>query len=206
MSGRDRAYETMVSKLFLLRHGQTALAGKFAGSMDVDLSPTGVEQIRSLRQVLVKERFEQVFCSPLQRCRQTAGLLELNTEVSYLEDLREIDFGLWEGMDFSQIERDDPAGVRHWIDDPAGFCFPEGECRADFIHRVERFKTQLQKLDYDKVLVITHGGVIRHLICSYLGLPSKNYLLFQIHEATFTTLNCFSEGGVLTGLNRGGAR
>ena len=196
----------MVSKLFLLRHGQTALAGRFSGSIDVDLNPTGIEQVLSLRQVLAKEGFERVFCSPMQRCRQTAGLLELETEVSYEEDLREIDFGLWEGMDFSRIEKDDPAGVRRWIDDPAGFCFPEGECRAAFIHRVERFKAQLQDLAHDKVLVISHGGVIRHLICSYLGLPSKNYLLFQIHEAAFTTLDCFAEGGVLTGLNRGGTR
>ncbi len=196
----------MVSKLFLLRHGQTALAGKFAGSMDVDLSPAGVEQVLSLRQVLARERFERVFCSPMGRCRQTARLLNLDVEVCFVEDLREIDFGLWEGMEFTQIERDDPAGVRRWIDDPAGFCFPEGECRADFIYRVERFKTQLQELDLDKALVICHGGVIRHLICSYLGLPSTNYLLFQIQEAAFTTLDCFAEGGVLTGLNRGGGQ
>jgi len=159
-----------------------------------------------LRQVMAKERFERVFCSPMGRCRQTARLLELDTEISYLEDLREIDFGLWEGKDFSEVEQNDPAGVRHWIEDPEGFCFPDGECRSHFILRVERFRAMLQAIDNEKVLLITHGGVIRHLICSYLGLPYTNYLLFQIHEAKFSTLDCFAEGGVLTGLNKGGAQ
>ena len=196
----------MVSRLFLLRHGKTGLAGKFAGSTDVDLSPTGIEQVRSLQPLLAQERFDRIFCSPMRRCRQTEQLLNLDVEISYADDLREIDFGVWEGKEFSEIEKDDPEMVRQWIEDPEGFCFPDGECRADFIVRIERFKTLLQGLHNDKVLVITHGGVIRHLICSYLGLPNKNYLLFQIREAELTTLDCFAEGGVLTGLNRGGVR
>ena len=91
----------MVSKLFLLRHGKTALAGKFAGSTNVDLSSVGIEQVQSLRPVVARERFEKIFCSPMHRCRQTARLLDLDVEISYAEDLREIDFGLWEGKDFS---------------------------------------------------------------------------------------------------------
>jgi alpha-ribazole phosphatase len=196
----------MVSRLFLLRHGKTVLAGKFAGSTDVDLSSAGIEQVQSLRPVLARERFEKIFCSPMHRCRQTARLLDLDAEISYAEDLREIDFGLWEGKDFSEIEKNNPESVRHWIEDPEGFCFPEGECRSDFILRVERFKAMLQGSDNEKVLVITHGGVIRHLICSYLGLSFEKYLLFNIHEAEFSTLDCFAEGGVLTGLNKGGAQ
>jgi alpha-ribazole phosphatase len=196
----------MVSKLFLLRHGKTDLTGKLAGSMDVDLNSKGIEQVQSLRPVLAKERFEKIFCSPMRRCRQTARLLDFDASVTYAEDIREIDFGLWEGKDFSEIEKNNPEKVRHWIENPERFCFPEGECRADFILRVERFKIMLQGLPDDKVLVISHGGVIRHLICSYLGLSFEKYLLFNIHEAQFATLDCFVEGGVLTRLNRGGAQ
>jgi alpha-ribazole phosphatase len=194
----------MVSRLFLLRHGKTDLSGKFAGSTNVSLNAVGNEQIRSLRPVLINERFERVFCSPMTRCRVTVRLLDLDAEVSYVEDLREIDFGLWEGKDFSEIEKTDPNRVRAWIADPDGFCFPEGECRADFILRMERFKTMLHSFQGEKVLVISHGGVIRHLICSFLGLPLSNYLLFKVNEGEFTTLDCYSEGGVLTGMNKGG--
>ena len=196
----------MVSRLLLLRHGKTALSGKFAGSTDVGLTSDGIEQIQTVRPILIKQPIERIFCSPLRRCRETARLLNLNAEVCYVEDLREIDFGCWEGKDFSEIEQSDPDRVRNWIADPDGFCFPEGECRADFILRIERFKSTLQGLQNEKVLVISHGGVIRHLICSCLGLPFNNYLLFKINEGEFTTLDCYSEGGILTGLNRGRAR
>jgi alpha-ribazole phosphatase len=194
----------MVSRLFLLRHGRTDLTGRLAGSMDVDLNSVGIQQVQSLRPVLAREGFKKVFCSPMRRCRETARLLDLHTDIIHTEDIREIDFGLWEGKDFSEIEKNHPKKVRDWIEDPEGFCFPEGECRADFILRVERFKTMLQGLPDEKVLIISHGGVIRHLICSYLGLSFEKYLLFNIHEAQFSIVECFSEGGVLTGLNKGG--
>jgi alpha-ribazole phosphatase len=194
----------MVSRLILLRHGRTTLSGKFAGSTDLDLHGKGIQQILALRPILADERIERIFCSPMRRCRETARLLDLDAEVLYTEDLREIDFGLWEGKDFSEIEKNDPKRVRNWIEDPEGFCFPNGECRADFIHRVERFKNMVRTLNNEKILIISHGGVIRHLICMFLGLPCTNYLLFKIQEGEFTTLDYFAEGGVLTGLNRGG--
>jgi alpha-ribazole phosphatase len=196
----------MLSRLILLRHGKTPLSGRFAGSTDLDLNGDGIQQILALKPILADERIERIFCSPMRRCRETARLLDLDAEVLYIEDLREIDFGLWEGKDFSEIEKNDPRRVRNWIEDPDGFCFPDGECRADFIHRVERFKNMLQTLQNEKILVISHGGVIRHLICLFLGLSVNNYLLFKINEGELTTLDCFAEGGVLTGLNRGGGR
>jgi alpha-ribazole phosphatase len=170
----------------------------------MDLNSMGVEQILALQPILAKERIPHIFCSPMARCRETARLLDLPAGISYRDDLREIDFGLWEGKKFSEIEKSDPHRVRDWIADPEGFCFPGGECRADFILRIEGIKKMLQSLQSEKVLVVSHGGVIRHLICSFLGLPLRNYLLFKINEGEFTTLECYSEGGVLTGMNRGG--
>jgi alpha-ribazole phosphatase len=194
----------MVATLFLLRHGRTDLSGRFAGSTDIELNSAGIEQIRALQPLLARERIPYIFCSPMARCRETARLLDLPAEISYREDLREVDFGVWEGKNFSEIEKSDPHRIRDWIADPEGFCFPGGECRADFILRIERIKTMLQSLQSEKALVVSHGGVIRHLICSFLGLPLSNYLLFKVNEGAFTTLECYSEGGVLTGMNRGG--
>lgn len=194
----------MVSTLYLLRHGRTDLSGRFAGSTDIELNSPGIAQIRTLQPILAKERIPHIFCSPMARCRETARILDLAAEISYRDDLREIDFGLWEGKNFSEIEKSDPHRVRDWIADPEGFCFPGGECRADFILRIEGIKTMLQSFPSEKVLIISHGGVIRHLISSFLGLPLKNYLLFKVNEGAFTTLDCYSEGGVLTGMNRGG--
>jgi alpha-ribazole phosphatase len=196
----------MVSRIVLLRHGKTDLSGRFAGSTDVSLSPVGVDQILALRSMLAAEKFERIFCSPMRRCRETAQLLDLDGDISYLDSLREIDFGAWEAKDFAEIEASDPERVRDWLDDPEGFCFPEGECCTDFIRRLEGFHNFLQDIDDKNVLIIAHGGVIRHLLCIILGISCNNYLLFQIDEGKLTTLDCFREGGVLTGLNRGGQR
>jgi alpha-ribazole phosphatase len=193
----------MVLRLFLLRHGKTDLSGRFAGSTDVSLNSMGSAQIQSLRTVLAKEKFDRIFCSPMARCRETAKLLDLDDEISIAEDLREIDFGLWEGKSFAEIEKSDPERLLQWIADPNGFCFPEGECCTAFLERVRQFRMILQDLDSEKILVISHGGVIRHLICSFLGLSFDNYLLFKINEGEFSILDCYSEGGILAGLNIG---
>ncbi|MCW5210022.1 histidine phosphatase family protein, partial [Desulfobulbus sp. US1] len=51
------------------------------------------------------------------------------------------------------------------------------------------------------VAVVTHGGVIRTMICLALGISPRNYLLFDVQPASLTVLDLFSEGGVLRGLN-----
>jgi alpha-ribazole phosphatase len=196
----------MVSKLYLLRHGKTALSGKFVGSTEVDLIPDGIKQIQMTRPLLAKAGIQRIFCSPMRRCRESARHIALYPEVTFLEDLREIDFGRWEGKDFSEIKKTDPELIRQWLNDPAQFCFPEGECRIDFIERIERVKNILQNIKNTKILIISHGGVIRHLLCSLLGLSYNNYLLFKINEGGFSTLDYFPEGGVLTGLNIDGVQ
>jgi alpha-ribazole phosphatase len=193
----------MVASLILLRHGKTSHAGKMVGSTDVDLEIEGIAQIKAIRPLVQAEKFDRVFCSPMRRCRQTAEILDLDIDISYHDALKEINFGLWEGMEFSEIEKKNPEQVGKWVEDPDGFCFPEGECRADFISRLEVFKKSLLALEQEKALIITHGGVIRHFICSFLGIPANNYLLFHVREGLLASLACFGERGVLTGLNIG---
>ncbi len=196
----------MVASLFLLRHGKTAFSGRLVGSTDVGLTSTGGDQIRAIRPALRREKIDRIFCSPMRRCRETARILELDGEIFFVDDLKEIDFGRWEGLEFSEIEKRDPEYVRNWVEDPKGFCFPGGECCADFIARLEAFKERVQCLADEKVLIITHGGVIRHLICLFLGVSVKDYLLYQVREGLLATLDCFGKRGVLTGLNRNGVR
>jgi alpha-ribazole phosphatase len=196
----------MVSSLVLVRHGRTALAGRYAGATDVDLDAEGRDQVAGLREGLAAEHFDRVYCSPMRRCRQTAQLLGLDAGMILADDLREIDFGLWETLSLAEIEQTDPDNLRRWIDAPNHFCFPQGECREAFIGRIENFLLSLQPLPDEKVLIISHAGVIRHLLCLLLRLPFEQYLLFAIHEARLATVDYFSDGGVLTGLNRRGLR
>lgn len=193
----------MIKKLILLRHGKTPLAGKYAGLTDVDLTKEGEEQIRKSKPYLLKEKIDHVLCSPLLRCRKSLELLNFYVEYTIDPRLQEIDFGQWDGKSFSEVAKSHPAEVAQWAEGGRNFCFPGGECLGDFIARLEELKEDIYKMDVENLLLVAHGGVIRHLICSFLGLPYDNYLLFNVLEGRYAVLDVYDNGAVLSGLNKG---
>ncbi|MEJ2058110.1 MAG: histidine phosphatase family protein, partial [Desulfofustis sp.] len=64
-------------EIYLLRHGATCRPGTYSGRSDIQLSETGRDQIRALRPLLNARKFDQCYCSPLSRCRETFELLEI---------------------------------------------------------------------------------------------------------------------------------
>ncbi len=195
----------MLSTLYLLRHGKTELAGRYAGATDIALSKTGRKQIEEVAPRLSHIDFDHIVCSPMLRCRESLELLNLPHDVIVDDNLREIDFGEWEGKSFQEISKSSPDLVEQWSAGGNEFCFPGGECIQDFILRLEKAKSKLLSCEKEKVLVIAHGGVIRYLLCSFLGISYESYLLFRILEGTYVSMDIYENGGVLTGLNRGGS-
>ena len=192
----------MVGKeLFLLRHGDTGMKGRYIGSTNVPVSERGMEQVRKTGRLLHDAGISQIFCSPMLRCMQSLDLLDLSCICIFSDLLREIDFGHWEGKSFDEIVQSDKESVDTWVANPGSFSFPCGESLTAFKKRVEDFATQLRSAADKKMLVVSHGGVIRHLICALLGLPSDNYLLFDVQPGCFSSIRLFPEGGILTGLN-----
>jgi alpha-ribazole phosphatase len=191
------------TRLFLLRHGPTtAPAGCFVGSTDVSLSGQGLSRLKTLVPQLNKA--DCWYCSPMLRTRQTLEQLRrhdcpVNAPV-YDERLREIDFGRWEMKTFAEIAAKDEEHIEAW-NQYSNFVFPEGETVPDFIRRVQEMLTLFTLADSESIAVITHGGIIRTMICLALGISVRNYLLFDVQPASLTVLELFSEGGVLRILN-----
>jgi broad specificity phosphatase PhoE len=190
-------------RLILLRHGRTGLSGRYVGSSDVPLSEEGQAQILALRPGLGAMKIDTLLASPMLRCTQSVDLLGLRLPVQLDPDLREIDFGRWEGKTFAEIEAQDPELVRHWASGTDDFCFPGGEATARFTSRMAAVRNRLLAVDAKTLLLVTHGGVIRSLICGLLGLPQRNYLLFQVAKGHYSTMELYDGGGVLTGFNLG---
>lgn len=193
----------MSKTLYLLRHGDTGAAGRFIGSSDVPLADSAYGQLDRVQEEMRRKPVTRILCSPQRRCVQTVEHLGLAAEVTFCPELREVDFGAWERKTFSEIANQYPAEVDDWSTWSADFCFPGGEKTTDFLARVGEVQQIINSLEDEHVLVISHGGVIRQLICAYLGLPSENYLLFDIKAGYYSTISLFSEGGVLTSLNSG---
>lgn len=191
-------------KILLARHGKTheRYRNRYIGSTDAPLSDQGKKQCRRLSETIIN-RFRPVacFCSPMQRTRQTAEIIAAAhvIPVRYDAGLREIDFGRWEGLSFSEIKISDPELVRQWAQAPESFQFPEGESTASFRARVCQAADKLR--GHDDYLVVAHGGVIRTMICHYLDISLDNYLLFNVKPARLGVIDLFAEGGVLNGFN-----
>lgn len=196
--------------LLLLRHGETDAAkeGRLLGSTDQPLSDSTLQRRVNLQQKLSHWPIDTWFCSPMLRTRQTAEYLrsffpELDDPV-FDSRLCEIDFGRWELKTFTEIQEEDPDLIAEW-EEYSHFTFPGGESIAAFCERLTAVLGSLHFGDSAKdkknILLVTHGGVIRTMICLALGLDAKNYLLFDVQPSGLCVLDLYSEGAVLRALN-----
>lgn len=192
-----------LTRLFLLRHGPTsAPPGCLVGSSDLPLSGQGLTRLQNIMPQL--EHVACWYCSPLLRTRQTLEHLQLLGcpigEPLYEERLREMNFGRWELQSYADIVAKDEEQIEAW-NQYLDFIFPEGEAVSAFIARTTAMLRLFAESEHNTIGVMTHGGVIRTMICLALGISPKNYLLFDVQPASLTILDLYSEGGVLRGLN-----
>ncbi|HHL35678.1 MAG TPA: hypothetical protein ENJ30_15070 [Desulfobulbaceae bacterium] len=196
----------MVLDLHFIRHGRTtAPRGALLGTTEVPLSKKGRLQCTRLGARLPKD--VPCVCSPMLRTTQTQEELTKQGVVSSVifdDRLREIDFGRWEMKTFTELIKEG-ADISAW-QEYYHFCFPGGESIADFVTRLQTladdWRHQAEKDKDRQLLIVSHGGVIRTMLCLLLGIDHKNYLLFDIGYGSWTTVSLHSQGGVLTGLNR----
>lgn len=196
----------MAKKILLARHCETGpdYYGRFVGSSDIGLGPAAPEQAKRLAGIIAAYHPSVTFCSPLRRAQLTAEMVSNGTplgEILTEPDLREVDFGRWEGLSFAEIAEGDAELVKRWSVWSPEFAFPDGEVTGDFLQRVQTAGDKLAAREEETVLAIAHGGVVRALICHLLRLPARNYLLFDVKPARLTVIDYFPEGGVLAGFN-----
>jgi alpha-ribazole phosphatase len=193
----------MTKVLFLVRHGEVEgwRPGMLLGSSDAPLSEVGRKQAALVRDMIPADAGRFV-CSPLARTRETADIVANGRDVVVETDadLREIGFGEWEGLTYDEVAKDYPLLIKGWSEFRPDFAFPQGESLEDFGCRIERAAQSLAEAAAATVVAITHGGVIRSLVCHFLGLPIRDYLLFEVAPGSVTTLRLWGGRGVLTGL------
>jgi alpha-ribazole phosphatase len=194
----------MARRLILIRHGELAAGcrGRYIGRTDEPLSPSGRRQAAALSGMVAEFGKAHILVSPLLRARETAGIA-LGPEGTYTvdDDLREIDFGRWETMSFAEIAAAEPAAVEGWAALDEGFAFPGGEGIGGFWSRIGAAADRIVADPAETVVAFTHGGVVRLLICRFLGLDYRRYLLFDVRPASVSEIRIEGEKGVLTRLN-----
>lgn len=194
----------MAEHLLLLRHGRiaSARAGCMIGVTDLPLDPFGRAQARAMAERTKDWMPLRCYSSPLARCRETALALLPERAVRWDDDLREIDFGQWETRTFAEMAAERPELVEPWKALDPEFAFPGGEKLQSFLARVRRAADRLTRDDAPTVLAVTHGGVIRAMLCHLLGLDPRQYVAFDVGYAALAVVRLFDGRGVLTALER----
>ncbi|MFV3305578.1 alpha-ribazole phosphatase family protein [Pseudomonas sp. NY15181] len=185
----------MTLRLDLLRHGETEQGGGFRGRLDDALIETGWAQMRAT--VGDACRWSAVVSSPLRRCAAFAEELagRHGLPLSLDSDLRELDFGQWEGLSPAKLMESDAQALGRFWSDPYAFPPPGGEPLGEFESRVFR---ALERLYCDHagtaVLVVTHGGVMRLLGALGGGLPARRLLEVVVEHGQCLSLAVAREG------------
>lgn len=170
----------MTLRLDLLRHGETEFGGGLRGSLDDALTDTGWQQMRAaVAELAVDAPWDRIVSSPLQRCARFAQELsaKLSLPVHLDADLQELHFGDWEGIGTAQLMETDAEGLGRFWEDPYTFTPPNGEPVLAFAERVLGAIERLQRAyDGERILLISHGGVMRLLLAQARCLPREQLL------------------------------
>jgi len=193
-------------RLILVRHGATEwnTALRYQGWSEVPLSPEGREQARLVAERLRAEAIAGVYSSDLTRALETAGGIAAphGLPVVPLPDLREANFGRWEGLTFQEISRQDHQLAAAWTADPTRIAPPDGET---FLQVIERMNRAVKEIEADvgdgTAVAVTHGGPIRGLLCDRLGVRPEHHWQFQVVAGSITVVESNPAGAILSCLN-----
>ncbi|HYN79342.1 MAG TPA: histidine phosphatase family protein [Lamprocystis sp. (in: g-proteobacteria)] len=170
----------MPTRIYLVRHGATELTAedRFAGSTEVPLSDEGRTQVAALAQRLRCDTLDAVYASPMQRTMETARIIAAPHQLEPLPkpELREIDYGHWEGRTREEVEAGCGDEYSAWEEDPLTVAPAGGESGIDVLARalpVMRWIVQAHR--HRAVLVVSHKGTNRLLISSLLGFDARGY-------------------------------
>jgi alpha-ribazole phosphatase len=175
-------------KIVLVRHGESVwnTERRIQGNRDVDLSLRGRRQtdlLVSHLRVHMPKAVAAIYTSPLRRASQTAERIAAAWRLPLFADpdLREMSLGAWEGMTVSEIQSAYPNRYERWLEDPLAFPAVGGEDLRAFEERVtgalERMRQAHPGAD---LIVVSHGGVIKALLCHAMGLDIRH--LFRIKQ------------------------
>jgi probable phosphoglycerate mutase len=170
----------MTTRLYLIRHGATPLTAedKFSGAENVFLSDAGRDQVGHLSNRLSDDKLDAIYCSPLDRTRETASIIAEPHKLTPIskDGLREISHGHWEGMSRKEVEERYADEYTAWEADPFTFAPANGESGISVLARaLPVIREIVVKHKEGNVLVVSHKATLRLIISSLLGFDARGY-------------------------------
>lgn len=185
-------------EIFLVRHGQTEWSanGRHTSRTDLPLIEEGRVRARALGAELDRHNFALVLCSPLLRARETCELAGYGDVAVITDDLREWDYGEYEGLTTPQIREENP-GWNLWRDG----C-PGGERPEEVAARADRALEQLRNADGDAA-AFAHGHILRVTTARWLTMSAAEGARFALAAGSVGVLGYERETEVIVSWNAG---
>jgi broad specificity phosphatase PhoE len=180
------------SELWLVRHGETewSASGQHTGRTDIPLTAKGEAEAVALGKLLAGRSFARVLTSPMGRAIETCRLAGFGDVAETTDDLREWDYGDYEGRTTADIRKERPG----WTLFADGV--PDGETAAQVGARADRVIAAATTAGGD-VALFAHGHILRVLSARWLGLGPVDGRLFALSTATLSVLGHERETRVL---------
>lgn len=195
-----------MGKLILIRHGQTDMNKDqlYYGRLDVPINETGKEQAENTRKNLVELEidYDKIYSSPMKRAYETAEIVNYkNLEIEKDDELREMDFGIFEGLSYKEIIKKYPEEMEKLKKDWKTYSYVTGENPFMLQKRALKF---LEKIDKNKNnMVVTHWGIICTLLSFLFSSELEGYWKYQVKNGGIVIIE-FSDGyPILCGFNVG---
>jgi broad specificity phosphatase PhoE len=184
-------------QLWLIRHGETdwSLSGAHTSRTDIPLTARGKERAAKIRDYLAHRTFSLVLTSPLERARETCRIAGYGDVAQIDENLREWDYGVYEGRTTAEIRKDQP-DWSIWDAPP-----PEGEAVEHVAARTQQVIDRAIQSGGD-VALFAHAHVLRILTATWLGLPPRDGRLLALGTGSVSTLGFERETRVISTWNR----
>ena len=186
-------------EVYAIRHGETAwsLTGQHTSSTDIPLTENGRAVARRLGPILAPHSFALVLTSPRQRARETVELAGLGDRAVVEPDLREWDYGEYEGLTLAQIRTRRPG----WMLFRDG-C-PGGETAKEVGARADRVIARVRAAAPGRAALFAHGHILRVLVARWIDLPASAGEHFVLDTATLSILGYYHEAPAVKVWNAG---
>ena len=178
-----------MTEIIIIRHGETEWnkTGCFQGHSDVPLSAEGRAQAAMLGENLAVDHVDMIYASDLTRAMETAAPLAQRFGLEVISDpqLRELNFGAWEGRNFNDVNAENPNAMKNFYTDPEQADIPESEPFPEFQRRIAgRVREIVAQERGKRIVIVSHGASIRILLADILSMPIRSiWHLSQLNTA-----------------------
>ena len=195
-----------MKKLYLVRHGESEWnkLKKIQGQQDVSLTNKGIEQAKITGKRLMKEKIQKIYSSDLKRAYDSAKIIGeiLNVEVIPLKELREINFGIWEGLTEDIVKSKFNKEHEKWLKEPEKLKNEGAETIKELQERVMKGVNKIINQEkVDNILIVSHSAALKTIILGLLGMDLSYFKNLSLKNLSLSIIEFRQYNRVLTLLN-----